>query len=146
MTLREKLIGIALKWHQAYGNAPGITGTLGEYDAAMMVGCTEEEYRSQMRDRSVVARGYDFKHCGKRYQVRANRPSGRRGSPVTWVRKPRNYEWDFFLWVHYNTDFKPREVWLWPVADFRTRLGEKRRLSPADIRQGKRLYPKHDEG
>jgi hypothetical protein len=140
MTLRDKLVSIALEWQRTYGNAPAITGTLGEYDAAMLVGCTEEDYQTQMRERSVVARGHDFVHAGSRYQVRANRPSGRRGSPVTLVSKPDSYEWDFFVWVHYHTDFRLREAWLWPVAEFRTQLGSVSRLSPSHVRQGERLF------
>lgn len=143
MTLRDQLVSIALEWQRTYGNAPAITGTLGEYDAAILVGCTEDEYRTQMRERSVVARDYDFVHQDLRYQVRANRPSGRRGSPVTLVAKPRRYEWDYFVWVHFHTDFRLREVWRWTVADFRAQLGDVPRLSPSHVRRGERLF-RHD--
>jgi hypothetical protein len=140
MALRDQLVSIALEWQRIYGNAPAITGTLGEYDAAMLVGCSESDYQAQMRDRSVVAPDYDFVHQDLRYQVRANRPSGRRGSPVTLVSKPRSYEWDYFVWVHYHTDFRLREVWRWTAAEFQTQFGSVRRLSPTHVRRGERLF------
>ena len=140
MAIRDQLVSIALDWQRIYGNAPSITGTLGEYDAAMLVGCSEDAYQTQMRDRSVVAAHYDFVHQGLRYQVRANRPSGRRGSPVTLVSKPRSYEWDYFVWVHYHTDFRLREVWRWTVAEFQTQFASVTRLSPTHVRRGERLF------
>ncbi|HPA19522.1 MAG TPA: hypothetical protein PLU30_17375 [Verrucomicrobiae bacterium] len=140
MTLRDELIRTALEWQRIYGNAPSITGALGEYDAAMLVGCSEEAYRKQMALRSVVAPGHDFEHDGKRYQVRANRPSGRPGSPVTLVNKPKKLDWDFFVWVHYYEDFTLREAWLWPTSDFVAAFSHKNRLSPEDMRRGKRLF------
>lgn len=140
MTLRDRLVSIALEWQRAYGNAPAITGALGEYDAAILVGCTEDDYQTQMRERSVVARDYDFMHQGLRYQVRATRPSGRRGSSVTLVPKPHRCEWDYFVWVHFHPDFRLREVWRWSVADFRTQLGNVDRLSPSHVRRGEGLF------
>ena len=37
MTLRNKLIDIALQWQESFGVAPSITSALSEYDAAMSV-------------------------------------------------------------------------------------------------------------
>ena len=59
-----------------------------------------------MRDRTAVSRGADFVHQGKRYQVKANRPSGKPGSKVTLVAKASNYEWDFLVWMHYTTAYE----------------------------------------
>ena len=139
--LRDQLVTVALEWQKAYGNAPAITGALAECDAAILVGCNESEYQTQMLERSVVARGHDFVCDGKRYQVKANRPSGRKGSKVTLVGKPRSYEWDYLVWVHYDTGFCLREAWRWSVEEFREKLGDKTRLSPADMRNGFRLFP-----
>jgi hypothetical protein len=139
--LRDQLVKVALEWQAAFGNAPAITGALAEYDVAMLVGCTEEHYKTQMVGRSVVARGHDFKHEGKHYQVKAGRPSGRPGSKITLVAKPTNYEWDYFVWVHYETNYSIHEVWRWSVEEFREKLGDKKRLSPADIRNGVQLFP-----
>ena len=41
MTLRNKLIDIALQWQESFGVAPSITSALSEYDAAMLVGMSE---------------------------------------------------------------------------------------------------------
>jgi len=139
MGLRNDLIQVAVEWERVYGNAPAITGTLAKYDAAMLVGCSEEEYRRQAALHSVVAPGHDFEHAGKRYKVKANRPSGRPGSMVTLVNKPRDLDWDFFVWVHYCEDFTMREAWLWAVDDFAC-FARKDRLSPEDIRRGELLF------
>ena len=142
MALRDQLVRVALDWQEAYGNAPSITGALAEYDAAILVGCTEAEYKNQMIGRSVVAAGYDFEHDNKRYQVKAGRPSGRSGSKITLVAKPKNYDWDFFVWVHYRTNYDPLEIWCWAVEEFQKKFGDKKRLSPVDIRQGIKIFPR----
>jgi hypothetical protein len=142
MSLRDQLVKVALEWQAAFGNAPAITGALAEYDVAMLVGCTEEQYKTQMVGRSTVARGHDFKSEDKLYQIKANRPSGRKGSKVTLVGKPKNYDWDYFVWVHYETNYYICEVWRWSVNEFREKLGDKKRLSPADMRKGLKLFPR----
>jgi hypothetical protein len=139
--LRDRLVSTALEWQHRYGNAPAVTGALGEYDAAMLVGCNEREYRTQMQTRSVVAPDYDFEHQGRRYQVKATRPSGRRGSEVTKVPRPGDHGWDFFLWLNYDERYDLKEAWRWRMSRFRSRLGHKTRLSPSDLRQGTQLYP-----
>ena len=73
----------ALAWQDRYGVAPQITSTLSELDAARLVGMSEPEYAEDCATRTAVTKGYDFRHEGIRYQVKANRPSGRPGSPVT---------------------------------------------------------------
>ena len=105
----------------------------------MLVGCCEKDYQTQMLERSVVAPGHDFVHDGQRYQVKSKRPSGRRGSKVTLVGKPTSYDWDYFVWVHYETNYCLSEVWRWAVEEFREKLGNKKRLCPSDIRNGCRL-------
>lgn len=44
MTLRNKLIDIALLWQENFGVAPSITSAISEYDAAMLIGMPENEY------------------------------------------------------------------------------------------------------
>ena len=60
------------------------------YDAAMLVGMSEKEYSDYMRDKTAVAKGTDFVYRNIRYQVKANRPSGKKGSFVTMVPKASN--------------------------------------------------------
>ena len=38
MTLRNKLVDIALDWQENFGVAPSITSAISEYDAAMLIG------------------------------------------------------------------------------------------------------------
>ena len=59
-----------------------------EYDAAMLVGMSEKEYSDYMRDKTAVAKKQIF-YKNVRYQVKANRPSGKKGSFVTMIAKTR---------------------------------------------------------
>lgn len=137
--LRRQLVSVAIEWQRRYGVAPAITSTLSEFDAALLVGCDEESYSRCMQNRTAVSRGADFVHAGLRYQVKANRPSGKPGSQVTLVAKANNYDWDRLIWVHYTTHFEIREAWMWTVDDYREMFHTLKRLSPADMRRGTRL-------
>jgi hypothetical protein len=97
MNLRSNLVKIALKWQKKYGVAPSVVSSLSEYDAAMMIGMTEEEYSDFMQDITAVNKGYDFIHKDIKYQVKATRPSGKPGSRITRVPKAKNYDWDVFI-------------------------------------------------
>lgn len=137
--LRQQLVEIALAWEDAFGNAPSITSILSEYDAAILVGCSEAEYSSTMQGTTAVQRGYDFIFQGLRYQVKGNRPSGKPGSLVTWVPKATNYDWDILVWVHYTPKYEIHEAWLWEVSNYIKAFDQLKRLSPSHYRQGKSL-------
>jgi hypothetical protein len=142
MHLRQQLIDTALAWEARFGNAPLITTVLSEYDAAMLVGMTEEQYAAAMVGATSVQRGYDFKHQGRRYQVKGNRPSGKPRSSVTWVRKATNYEWDILVWILYDSKYVIQEAWRWEVDAYREAFHDVERLSPAHYRLGKALHAK----
>lgn len=76
--LRNKLVEIALQWQERYGVAPSITSTISEYDAAMLVGMSENDYSAYMKDKTAVNKGSDFVFNNTRSQVKANRPSGKK--------------------------------------------------------------------
>ena len=139
-SLRHTLVEVALEWQHRFGVAPHITSAISEYDAAVLVGCSEDAYSLQMAIRTAVGRGYDFLYEGKRYQVKANRPSGKPGSFVTLVAKATNYEWDFLVWVLYDKYFVMQEAWLWQVNTYRTCFDHQKRLSPSDMRRGRCLF------
>jgi hypothetical protein len=92
--LRSALVSITLEWERRYGVAPSVTSAISEYDAAILVGQTPESIGNQNKSRTAVTRGTDFIHNTLRYQVKANRPSGKPGSFVTLVAKASNYDWD----------------------------------------------------
>lgn len=140
-TLRARLVDVALDWERAFGNAPAITSVVSEYDAARLVGMTDEEYSAAMRGRTAVQRGDDFVYRGVRYQVKANRPSGKPGSPVTIVGKANNYDWDILIWVLYDRHYEVQEAWRWEREAYINAFDAKTRLSPADYRRGTRLLP-----
>ena len=48
-----------------------------------------------MKDKTAVSKGADFVYKNTRYQVKANRPSGKKGSRVTMVPKASNYEYGY---------------------------------------------------
>ena len=137
--LRDRLIAVSLEWERSFGNAPAITSTLSEFDAAILLGLTPEEYEECMRGATAVQKGYDFRYQGKRYQVKGNRPSGKPGSFVTWVPKATNYDWDCLVWILYDSRYKIEEAWLWDVGDYRNEFDIIKRLSPAHYRKGRRL-------
>ena len=138
-TLRAELVSTALRWEQRFGNAPSITTVLSEYDAAMLVGMSEDEYSRAMVGATTVQKGYDFKFNGQRYQVKGNRPSGKPGSIVTWVPKATNYDWDHLVWILYDPAYKIAEAWQWDVSRYQQQFHEVKRLSPAHHRHGKCL-------
>ena len=112
---------------------------ISEYDAATLVGCSEEDYAKAMQGRTAVSKGYDFAYKEIRYQVKSNRPSGKDGSYVTKVNGPTNYDWDKLIWILYDEAFRIQEAWLWDVLDYKAQLGQLKRLSLTDLRKGKVL-------
>lgn len=139
LALRDDLVRAALLWQKMFGVAPSITSAISEFDAARLVGMSFEDYSAFMTDRTAVSKGYDFICNGLRYQVKANRPSGKKGSQVTIVGKAASYDWDQLIWIHYDTGFIPREAWLWHVDSYRKAFDQVERLSPSDYRKGIKL-------
>lgn len=137
--LRGRLVDLALKWERTFGNAPHITAALSELDAARLVGCSLDKYAECMRGTSAVRRGHDFEFNGRRYQVKANRPSGKPGSAVTLVPKARNFDWDVLIWILYDKAYKIQEAWSWEAASYRQAFEPLKRLGPDHYRRGTRL-------
>jgi hypothetical protein len=137
--LRRELVDIALRWEQAFGNAPAITSALSEYDAAHLVGCSLDAYSQGMQGATSVQRGHDFRFNDATYQVKANRPSGKKGSVVTLVPRANNFEWDRLIWILYSARYEIQEAWLWSVHDYRHAFEHAKRLSPKDMRLGHSL-------
>lgn len=142
MSLRNKLVDTALQWQERFGVAPSITSAISEYDAALLVGMTENEYSDYMQDKTAVSKGADFIFNKTRYQVKANRPSGKKGSFVTMVPKATNYEWDKLIWILYDKNYVMLEAWEWCVKDYQAAFDGIKRLSPNHYRKGKCLYKK----
>ena len=139
MNLRKKLVEVALEWQKRYGVAPAITSAVSEYDAAMLSGMSDEQYSAYMQDKTAVARGHDFIFEGVKYQIKAHRPSGKPGSRITNAGKARNYEWDALIWIRYSVNYQIEEAWLWDREAYIENFDEKTRISPDDMRKGKRL-------
>jgi hypothetical protein len=137
--LRKNLVSVALEWQRRCGVAPAITSTLSEYDAAKLIGMTDEEYSEYMSDKTAVSRGHDFVHKGIRYQIKAHRPSGKPGSFITNAGKARNYDWDILIWIRYNTEYEIEEAWSWPREKYIVAFDAATRISPADMRKGQKL-------
>ena len=140
--LRNKLVEIALQWQERYGVAPSITSRISEYDAAMLVGMSENDYSAYMKDKTAVNKGSDFVFNNTRYQIKANRPSGKKGSFVTMVPKAANYEWDRLIWILYDKNYVIQEAWEWGVEEYKDAFDAIKRLSPDHYRKGRCLYKK----
>jgi hypothetical protein len=139
--LRDILVKVALEWEEIYSVIPSITSSISEFDAAKLVGCDEHTYSTIMRGRTAVSKGYDFMFDGKRYQIKANRPSGKPGSKVTIVPKANNYNWDILIWILYDEEYNIVEAWMFDVATYKAKFAAKKVVRPADMRTGKRIYP-----
>ena len=139
MKLRDQLVDIALKWQMQFGVAPAVTSAISEYDAAIMVGMSEDEYSLYMQDKTAVAKGHDFIFNGIKYQIKGHRPSGKPGSKITNAGKARNYEWDVLVWIRYNMKYEIEEAWSWKREDYIKNFDAQSRISPDDMRKGKRL-------
>lgn len=137
--LREKLVEIALEWQNKYGVAPSITPSISEYDAAILVGMSQKEYSDFMQGMTAVNKGFDFIYKGIRYQIKANRPSGKPNSDVSRVPKAKNYNFDILIWILYNKNYEIQEAWEWSVKDYIQAFDNKERLSPDDMRKGKKI-------
>lgn len=139
-TLRDELVRTALEWERCFGVAPSITSALSEYDAAQIVGHCDESFAADCVGRTAVTRGRDFTHMGKRYQVKACRPSGKPGSAVTKVPKASNHDWDLLIWILYDRYYRVLEAWEWEVEAYRSAFDTASRLSPAMMRAGRALH------
>ena len=53
--------------------------------------------------------------------------------------KGENYDWDYLVWILYDTQYQIQEAWLWEVAAYVEAFDAVKRLSPAHLRRGKRL-------
>ena len=88
---------------------------------------------------TAVRKGYDFAFNDGRYQLKANQPSGKPGSFVTWVPKAKNYDWEYLVWILYDPQYVVQEAWLWERAAYRAAFDSIQRLAPAHYRRGDRL-------
>lgn len=140
MNVRTELVRVALEWENSFTVMPQITSAISEYDAAMLLGMSSTDYAKAMHGRTSISKGYDFSWNLLRYQVKACRPSGKRGSRITWVPSVRNYEFDRLIYIQYFLDFSMQEAWIWDVASYRTCFELRKRLSPQDMRGGMPLF------
>lgn len=137
--LRNRLVSVALEWERVFGVEPWILSALSEYDAARLVGHTDESYRKNRLGRAALTYGSDFSYNGLRYHIKANRLSGKLDSFITRVAEARNYNWDILVWLLYDHNFRIEEAWEWEVEQYRAEFEGRSPLSPLDMRQGKRL-------
>src|SRR5690606_4394596 len=90
---------------------------------------------------TTVSRGADFTFNGLRYQIKANRPSGKPGSLVTKVVKASNYDWDRLIWLLYDRSYELQEAWEWEVNAYRAAFDMQAHVRPPDMKRGCRVFP-----
>ncbi|PKO61334.1 MAG: hypothetical protein CVU24_09175 [Betaproteobacteria bacterium HGW-Betaproteobacteria-18] len=140
--LRQQLVEIALQWERSYSVLPRVGDALSEFDAAMLVGHTPETFSKAMVGTTAVQKGFDFCWESTRYQVKHNRPSGKKGSKVTNAGNvTTNFEWDILIYVLYNEFFDIQEVWQWDVETYQKMFDSKsqKHISLKDMQKGKPL-------
>ena len=141
--LRTRLVQVALEWEEHFGIAPSITSVISELDAARLVGMREDAYCVGGKCRTAVTKDTDFVFNKIRYQVTANRPSGKKGSPVTLVNqkteKKRSFGWDRLIWILYDRSYAVQEAWEFTAEEYRSRFKDLTRLGPREMRLGRRL-------
>jgi hypothetical protein len=142
LSIRQRLVEVALEWEKRFGIAPSITSALSEFDAARLLGCKEPEYSSCLLGQTAVSKGVDFTYKGIKYQVKANRPSGKPGSFVTLVplakkdKKENRYLWDSLIWILYNRHYEVMEVWQWDAQNYAEHFQDRTLVRPDDMRKG----------
>jgi hypothetical protein len=145
LELRERLVQVSLEWESYFGVLPTITKSISELDAALLVGMSEHAYCADGQLRTAVTAGLDFLYGEIRYQITANRPSGKKGSPVTWVNqkteKKKAFGWDRLIWILYDRLFIIQEAWEFTADEYRKSFAHLTRLGPDHMRQGRRLFP-----
>jgi len=133
--LRKKLVKISLEWEKIMGVAPHITGSISEYDAMKLIGMSDKDINEESNDKTSVQKGFDFTYKKVRYQVKANRPSGKKGSFVTLTSKARNYEFDKLMWILYNKNYEIEEAYICDVKAYKENFHDLKHVRPNDIRK-----------
>ncbi len=150
MSLRNELVNVVLRWEGRYGCFPGqagVTAAVSEYDAAMLLGCSESEYADSLRERTDVSSGYDFLTAdGQRIQVKAGRPSGKPGSAV-WNAGSRvkSIAWDILIYVLYDQGYEMLGAWKFTPELYERLFAGESKLSIDDMRKGIPLHKRHSE-
>ncbi len=139
--LRAARVRDALAWARRYGVLPRTTSAVSEHDAARLAGLSEAASAASMAGATAVRRGDDVVFDGRRYQVKANRPSGKPGNGVTLVGTPTHDGWDVLSWILCDRWFRIEEAWSWVVGPYTPALDPKTGLRPDDDRKGRRLDP-----
>ncbi len=67
--IRARLVDIALEWEKEFSVIPRITSEISEFDAAVLIGCNEEQYATIKKGVTAVTKGFDFVYNEKRYQI-----------------------------------------------------------------------------
>ncbi len=140
--LRQKLIDVALQWELRYSVLPRVGDALSEFDAAMLVGHTPESFSDAMVGATAVQKGFDFRFGAVRYQVKHNRPSGKKGSKVTNAGKvTSNFEWDVLIYVLYKKNFEIQGVWTWDRETYQLAFAGKgqRSIRLTEMQKGTQL-------
>src|SRR5436853_7886465 len=96
VSLRQRLVTLALEWERAFGVGPPITSAISELDAALLVGYTEGTSAQTCitAGRTAISQGCHSVLSDIGYQVKTSRPSGTPRSVVTLVAKARLDDWD----------------------------------------------------
>ena len=137
--LRNFLVQISLEWEHRFGVIPHILSAISEYDAAKLVGGSLRIGKGRDKGFTPVTKGFDFRKCEIAYQVKARRPGPNKR--VRRVPKAKNYDWSKFIWILYDCNYRMKKASEFDADAYRKLFETKPRLSPNDMRKGRRIYP-----
>jgi hypothetical protein len=144
--LRRQLVRASLEWERYFGVAPSITSAISEVDAARLVGMKESDYCEGGKSRTAITKDTDFKFKGIRYQVIANRPSGRRWSKVKLVSRKTERKsrcgWDRLIWILYDRHYVIQESREFTADEYRLKFRTTRPYAN-DMLKGRQVSRQH---
>ena len=139
-TRRTLLVAMAFDWERRFGIATVPLSKISEHDVCRLLGLPDEIWA--LDGQRVVRLTDGHVTLGKvRARVNADRSDVRPASWLTLVAHSSGAGWDKLFWMLYDKEYELCEAWELPIVDPDQDFDERLRLTPADMRQGRRLFP-----
>jgi hypothetical protein len=137
-SLRDRLCEVASKWEEKYRARLSIISAIAEFDAARIIGLSEEEYVERERG-GRFSSGFIFREMRYRVMGTQRKELGERPGSTVIHKKPTNYDWDYLIWIRYNKLFVIEEVWRWNVVAYKEYFHQRDSMTLNDMRLGENL-------
>ncbi|MBF0180503.1 MAG: hypothetical protein HQM03_10825 [Magnetococcales bacterium] len=139
--LRNDLLVVGRRWQEQFGMTPINYAVIAVYDAAMLVGMTEEQFAEYMQERVLsVGREADFVFERKRYLVKAYRQTDTGGgNRVRYVPKAQHMQWDLLVMILYDAELIVMGAWRMTWDEYIAHCDNKEKLTLEDYQKGERI-------